>query len=62
MDNENQEQMAELGSEENFEELLNQSMVQPVHFQPGEKIEAVIIKVTQDWVFIDIGGKSDHKN
>jgi small subunit ribosomal protein S1 len=59
MDNENQELHAGQEGEESFEELLNQSSVQPVHFQPGEKIEAAVIKITQDWVFIDIGGKTE---
>lgn len=59
MDKENQDLYAGQEGEESFEELLNQSSVQPVHFQPGEKIEAAVIKVTQDWVFIDIGGKSE---
>ena len=59
MEKENQELHVGQEGEESFEELLNQSSVQPVHFQPGEKIEAAVIKVTQDWVFIDIGGKSE---
>ena len=46
-------------SVENFEELLNQRMVAPVHLTPGEQVEAVITKITQKWVFIDVGGKSE---
>ena len=47
----------EIESEEDFEELLNQSIVEPVHLNPGEKVEAVITKITREWVFIDLGGK-----
>ncbi|HEX7533755.1 MAG TPA: 30S ribosomal protein S1, partial [Syntrophales bacterium] len=27
--------------------------------EPGQKIEAVIVKITQDWIFLDLGGKSE---
>ena len=46
-------------SEENFEELLNQTNVSLIHLNPGEKVEAVVIKISKEWVFIDIGGKSE---
>ncbi len=45
--------------EESFEDLLNQSMSEPVHFNSGEKIQAVVAQITKEWVFIDVGGKSD---
>lgn len=45
--------------EENFEALLNQSVVTPVRLNPGEKVGAAILKITDQWVFIDIGGKSE---
>ena len=59
MDKDNQDFDTETESEENFEELLNQTNVGPVHLNPGEKIEAVVIKISKEWVFIDIGGKSE---
>ncbi len=45
--------------DENFEELLNQKPIGPRYFNPGEKVEAVITKITKEWVFIDTGSKSD---
>ena len=45
--------------DENFEELLNQRPIGPLYFNPGEKVEAVITKITEEWVFIDTGSKSD---
>jgi small subunit ribosomal protein S1 len=59
MDQDNQDRLTERESEENFEELLNQSLNKAVHFNPGDKVEAVIAEVTKGWVFIDLGGKSD---
>jgi small subunit ribosomal protein S1 len=46
-------------TEESFEALLDQSMRSPVRFEPGEKIAAVVTQITKEWVFIDVGGKSD---
>ncbi len=45
--------------EESFEELLNKAVITPVFLNPGEKIEAEVIKITGEWVFIDAGGKSE---
>jgi small subunit ribosomal protein S1 len=61
MDNDNKDFDADtdIESEENFEELLNQTNVSPVYLNPGEKVEAVVIKISKEWVFIDIGGKSE---
>ncbi|MBW1703855.1 MAG: 30S ribosomal protein S1 [Deltaproteobacteria bacterium] len=49
----------ETESDEDFEELLNQTHVGPVYLNPGEKVEAMVIKISKEWVFIDIGGKSE---
>jgi small subunit ribosomal protein S1 len=59
MDKDNQDYNTETEPEDNFEELLNQSIVDPVFFNPGEKVEAVITTVTKDGVFIDLGGKTE---
>jgi len=45
--------------EEDFETLLNQNFSTPERFEPGEKVEAVVVEVTDEWVFIDFGGKSE---
>ncbi|MDY6838361.1 MAG: 30S ribosomal protein S1 [Thermodesulfobacteriota bacterium] len=59
MDAYNDNSLTETAAEENFEELLNQGMGKPVHFNPGEKVEAVITQITKEWIFVDVGGKSD---
>jgi len=59
MDRNDKDIITETESEENFEELLNQSFGIQVRFNPGEKLEAVITKITKECVFIDSGGKSD---
>lgn len=59
MDQDNNYSLTETESEESFEELLDQSIGKPVHFNPGEKVEALITQITRESVFIDVGGKSD---
>ncbi|MGD9162237.1 MAG: 30S ribosomal protein S1 [Desulfobacteraceae bacterium] len=45
--------------EESFEELLNQSEVKAAFYQPGQEVEVDIIQITDEWVFIDTGSKSE---
>ncbi len=45
--------------EEDFEALLNQSEIAPVHFTPGEKSAVVITSISKEWIFIDLGGKTE---
>jgi small subunit ribosomal protein S1 len=47
------------GGEKSFAELFNESGAIPGRFSPGERVEAVVVKVTPEWVFIDIGGKNE---
>jgi len=45
--------------DKSFEELLEESYVDQKRFRPGEKIEAEVVKIAPDWIFIDLGGKSE---
>lgn len=59
MDEKNKDLLVGTEDEESFEELFNKSFVEPVFFNPGEKIKAVVFTITKEWVFIDLGGKSE---
>lgn len=59
MDKQNKDFSTENDAEENFEELLEKSVFKPVHLNPGEKVKVVIIKITKEWVFVDLGAKSE---
>jgi small subunit ribosomal protein S1 len=59
MDEEDRDQFSDTDPEESFEDLLNQSLVGPVYLNTGEKVKAVISNITKEWVFIDLGGKSE---
>lgn len=56
-DNQNWDEFA--AEEEDFAELLEQSFEQPVALQPGQKISAKIIAISEEGVFLDVGSKSD---
>lgn len=57
--NEENENRDEAEGEESFAELLGESLVKPVKFHPGQKVKARVVKVSPEWVFIDLGGKSE---
>ncbi len=45
--------------EKSFAELLEAADQKPVRLKPGESVSAVIAKITADWIFIDLGGKTE---
>lgn len=47
------------GSEENFAELFEQSIKKQVRLEPGQMVEAVIVSITADWIFLGLGGKGE---
>ena len=59
MGSEEQKINNENDTEESFEDLLNKTSFTPLYLNPGEQIEAEVIKITDEWVFIDTGGKSE---
>lgn len=42
-----------------FSELLNETDLTPRLFSVGEKIDTIIVKITSDWMFLDLGAKSE---
>lgn len=42
-----------------FSELLNETNLKPRRFSAGERIDTVIVNITEDWIFIDLGAKSE---
>ncbi|MGA2027250.1 MAG: 30S ribosomal protein S1 [Syntrophobacteraceae bacterium] len=58
MDEDN-EKFDGMSEEESFAELLEASLVKPVQFSAGQKVEARIVKISTEWIFLDLGGKSE---
>lgn len=49
----------EIDGEESFAELLEGSFVDSERLRPGEKVKAEILKITSEWIFLDLGRKSE---
>ena len=50
--------MEEIG-EISFAEMLDQNFEDKGRLVPGEKIKAVVFRITKEWIFIDLGRKSE---
>lgn len=49
----------DLQEEESFEELLKKSSPVSTPLRRGQKVQAVILKITPEWTFLDLGRKSE---
>lgn len=45
--------------EESFEKLLEESFSAPGKLEPGQRVKATVVKITADWVFLDLGRKGE---
>ncbi len=45
--------------EESFGEMFARSFVAPTRYEPGRKVSARVVKVTPEWVFLDLGRKGE---
>lgn len=45
--------------EESFADLFEKSYKAPTKMEPGQKVEAPIVKLTPEWVLIEVGGKGE---
>jgi len=57
MDNNNQS--VNKNNEESFAELFEKSFKTRVRLEPGQMAEAMIVKISADWIFLDLGGKGE---
>jgi small subunit ribosomal protein S1 len=46
-------------NEESFAELFEKSFKKQGKLEPGQLAEAVIVKISSDWIFLDLGGKGE---
>jgi small subunit ribosomal protein S1 len=47
------------GGEENFANMFEKSYVQRERLEPGQMVETAIVKISGDWIFLDLGGKGE---
>ena len=58
MDNNNQSANA-ANHEESFADMFEKSFKKQGRLEPGQMVEAMIVKISADWVFLDLGGKGE---
>ncbi|MCK8601014.1 30S ribosomal protein S1 [Desulfoferrobacter suflitae] len=49
----------DMDDEGSFAELLEGSFVGAQRLRPGQRVKAAILKITSDWIFLDLGRKSE---
>jgi small subunit ribosomal protein S1 len=55
----NSNQSTNDNNEESFAELFEKSLKKQGRLEPGQMTEAMIVKITADWIFLDLGGKGE---
>jgi len=58
MDNDKNASAAQPG-EENFADMFEKSFKSQGRLEPGQMVEAMIVKISGDWIFLDLGGKGE---
>ena len=49
----------ETSNELSFAEMMNETPVELDFHEPGEKVSAVVVRISKDFIFLDLGGKSE---
>jgi len=47
------------GGEESFAAMLEHSLAAPARLEPGQKVQATVLKVGAEWVLLDVGQKGE---
>lgn len=59
MDPIDMEEMDEAPEEKSFAELLAETQVDRERYDRGQRVQGVVVQITPEWVFLDMGGKSE---
>jgi small subunit ribosomal protein S1 len=46
-------------NEESFAEMFEKSFKKLGKLEPGQKVETMIVKISSEWIFLDLGGKGE---
>lgn len=53
------EDLQEASEEKSFAELLAETQLERERFDRGQRVQGVVVQITPEWVFLDMGGKSE---
>lgn len=52
--------MSAMGNDPSFAELFQDSVAEKKEgLRPGQKVEATVVRIAKEWIFLDLGGKSE---
>ena len=57
--NQEEQNISDPAEEQSFAELFEKSQKEPVWLKPGQKVEALVVKISPEWIFLDLGGKHE---
>lgn len=49
----------EMNEEGSFAEMLEASMIGETRLEPGQKIDATVLQINDEWIFLDVGQKGE---
>ncbi len=49
----------DMNDEGNFAEMFEQSMIGKTQLEPGQKIDATVLQIGSEWLFLDVGQKGE---
>ncbi len=49
----------DISEEGNFAEMFEASMVGKTQLEPGQKIDATVLQIGSEWLFLDVGQKGE---
>lgn len=55
----NNQETEEIMEEKSFAEFMAENPVEREWLHPGQRVNAAIVKITPEWIFIDLGSKSE---
>ncbi|MEJ5376346.1 MAG: 30S ribosomal protein S1 [bacterium] len=53
------QEVEEAAEEKSFAELLAETQLERERLERGQRVEGVVVQITPEWVFLDMGGKSE---
>ncbi|PLX84332.1 MAG: 30S ribosomal protein S1, partial [Desulfuromonas sp.] len=59
MTDNNTESPENKSEEENFADMLEQSLLGATELEPGKKVEGTVLQIGEEWVFLDVGQKGE---
>ena len=57
--NDNVNDSQKTSNEASFAEMMNEATVELDFYEPGQKVKGVVVRISKEYIFLDLGGKSE---